>query len=123
MRTVGIVPRLHSEPAAHLAREMVARLAERGVQAVVEAEATVPGVPAAPGRELAGTADLIVVLGGGGTLIHAARLCAGREGPLLGVDMGTLGLLPQVPRDRVWGAPDAPLPGKPHAPPPLMPPP
>src|SRR5438445_8418675 len=115
MRTVGIVPRLHSEPAAHLAREMVARLAERGVQAVVEAEATVPGVPAAPGRELAGTADLIVVLGGDGTLIHAAGLCAGREVPILGVNMGTLGFLTEFPRDRVWEALDAALAGKLHA--------
>src|SRR5437588_12956603 len=96
MRTVGIVPRLHSEHAAHLAREMAARLAERGVQAVVEAEATVPGVPGAPGRELAGTADLIVVLGGDGTLIHAAGLCAGSGGPVLGVRLGTLRCLHEV---------------------------
>jgi len=115
MRTVGIVPRLHSEHAAHLAREMAARLAERGVQAVVEAEATVPGVPGAPGRELAGTADLIVVLGGDGTLIHAAGLCAGREVPILGVNMGTLGFLTEFPRDRVWEALDAALAGKLHA--------
>jgi len=112
VRTVGIVPRLHSEPAAQLAREMVARLAERGVQAVVEAEAAVSGVPAAPGRELGATADLIVVLGGDGTLIHAAGLCAGREVPILGVNMGTLGFLTEFPRDRLWEALDAALSGK-----------
>src|SRR5438874_3381638 len=99
MRTVGIVPRLHSEHAAHLAREMAARLAERGVQAVVEAEATVPGVPGAPGRDLAALSDLIVVLGGDGTLIHAAGLCAGREVPILGVNLGTLGFLTEIPKD------------------------
>src|SRR5438445_1973174 len=112
MRTVGIVPRLHSEPAAHLAREMVARLAERGVQAAVETEAGVTGVLTAPGRQLAATADLIVVLGGDGTLIHAAGLCAGREVPILGVNMGTLGFLTEFPRDRVWEALDAALAGK-----------
>jgi len=112
VRTAGIVPRLHSEPAAQLAREMVARLAERGVQAVVEAEAGVSGVPAAPGRELGATADLIVVLGGDGTLIHAAGLCAGREVPILGVNMGTLGFLTEFPRDRLWEALDEALSGK-----------
>src|SRR6266446_8755312 len=112
MPTVGIVPRLHNEPASQLAREMVARLAERGVQAVVEAEAGVSGVPTAPGRELGATADLIVVLGGDGTLIHAAGLCAGREVPILGVNMGTLGFLTEFPRDRVWEALDAALAGK-----------
>ena len=115
MPTVGIVPRLHNEPASQLAREMVARLAERGVQAVVEAEAGVSGVPTAPGRELGATADLIVVLGGDGTLIHAAGLCAGREVPILGVNMGTLGFLTEFPRDRVWEALDAALAGKLHA--------
>src|SRR2546421_363361 len=89
MPTVGIVPRLHNEPASQLAREMVARLAERGVQAVVEAEAGVSGVPTAPGRELGATADLIVVLGGDGTLIPAAGLCAGREVPILRVTIAT----------------------------------
>jgi len=115
VRTVGIVPRLHSEPAAQLARDMVARLAERGVQAMVEAEAAVSGVPPAPGRELGAIADLIVVLGGDGTLIHAAGLCAGREVPILGVNMGTLGFLTEFPRDRLWEALDAALAGKLHA--------
>jgi NAD+ kinase len=109
---VGIVPRLHSEPAAQLARDMIAKLAERGVQAVVENEACVSGLPCAPGRELAAKTDLIVVLGGDGTLIHAAGLCAGREVPILGVNMGTLGFLTEFPRDRVWEALDAALAGK-----------
>src|SRR5712671_5303993 len=98
---VGIVPRLHSEDAAQLAREMVSRLAQRGVQAVVETEAAVSAVPCGPGRDLASKADLLVVLGGDGTLIHAAGLCAGREVPILGVNLGTLGFLTEIPRDRV----------------------
>ncbi len=109
---VGIVPRLHSEDAAQLAREMVSRLAQRGVQAVVETEAAVSAVPCGPGRDLASKADLLVVLGGDGTLIHAAGLCAGREVPILGVNMGTLGFLTEFPRDRVWEALDAALAGK-----------
>ena len=91
---------------------MIAKLAERGVQAVVENEACVSGLPCAPGRELAAKSDLIVVLGGDGTLIHAAGLCAGREVPILGVNMGTLGFLTEFPRDRVWEALDAALAGK-----------
>ena len=112
---VGIVPRLQSQAAAQLAREMVARLAAKGVEAVVEADARIPGCPAVPGRELAGKVDLLVVLGGDGTLIHAAGLCAGREVPILGVNMGTLGFLTEFSRDRVWEALDAALAGKLHA--------
>jgi NAD+ kinase len=115
VRTVAIVPRLQSEAAATLAREMVARLAQLGVQAVVEAEAGVPAVPSAPGRQIAAGADLLVVLGGDGTLIHAAGLCARREVPILGINLGTLGFLTEFSRERAWEALEAALAGKLHA--------
>lgn len=102
MKTVGLVPRLGGKPAAQLAREMSAWLAARGHQALVEEEAGVEGAPAAPGGDLAARVDLLVVLGGDGTLIHAASLCNQREVPILGVNMGTLGFLTEVPRDRAF---------------------
>ena len=112
MRTVAIVPRLRSEDAAALAREMVARLEARGDRGIVEAEASVPDVPCGPGAQITAAADLLVVLGGDGTLIHAAGLCAGHELPILGVNMGTLGFLTEFSRDSVWEALDAALAGK-----------
>src|SRR5690242_19999316 len=81
---------------------MVRWLQQRGHDALVEEEAGVAGVPQAPGCDLAARADLLVVLGGDGTLIHAAGLCSGREVPILGVNLGTLGFLTEFPRDRVF---------------------
>src|SRR5438094_1554967 len=81
---------------------MVAWLGARGHTALVEEEAGVPGVPSAPGREIARRADLLVVLGGDGTLIHAAGLCDQCEVPILGVNMGTLGFLTEVPHERAF---------------------
>lgn len=40
--------------------------------------------------------DLVLVLGGDGTFLRAARLIAPAETPLLGVDLGTLGFLAEV---------------------------
>jgi NAD+ kinase len=100
--TVGLIPRLAREAAAQLAREMVRWLSERGHEAFVEAEAGVSGAPSRPGCDIAAGADLLVVLGGDGTLIHAAGLCGGREVPILGVNMGTMGYLTEVPRDRAF---------------------
>jgi NAD+ kinase len=100
--TVGLIPRLAREAAAELAREMARWLEARGHTALVEEEAGVTGVPSAPGREIAGRADLLVVLGGDGTLIHAAGLCNHREVPILGVNMGTLGFLTEIPRERAF---------------------
>jgi NAD+ kinase len=100
--TVGLIPRLAKEAAAELAREMVRWLSQHGHTALVEEEAGVTGVPTVPGCDIAARADLLVVLGGDGTLIHAAGLCNQREVPILGVNMGTLGFLTEVPRDRAF---------------------
>lgn len=98
MTTVGLVPHPNKPEAKTLALELVLALSERGVAALVEAEAGVANVPEAPGSELAARCDLLVSLGGDGTLIHAARLCAGREVPILGVNLGTLGYLTEIPK-------------------------
>jgi NAD+ kinase len=100
MQTVGLIPRIDRDEAAALAREMVQWLEKRGYLALVEAEAGVTGVPTAPGGDLVAKADLLVVLGGDGTLIHAAGLCNQREVPILGVNMGALGFLTEFPHER-----------------------
>jgi NAD+ kinase len=85
-----------------LAREMVAWLAARGHSTLVEEASGFTGSEQADGCELAARVDLIVVLGGDGTLIHAAELCGKREVPILGVNLGTLGFLTEVPRERAF---------------------
>jgi len=50
--------------------------------------------------ELVQRADLIIAIGGDGTLLHAARLVAERDIPLLGINRGRLGFLTDVlPQD------------------------
>lgn len=48
-------------------------------------------------EELSRRAELVIVLGGDGTLIHAARLLHGRPVPVMGVNLGSLGFLTEVP--------------------------
>jgi len=47
------------------------------------------------------TIDLIIVLGGDGTLIRVARLYADRNIPVLGVNMGTVGFLSSIEVDQL----------------------
>src|ERR1700727_2028809 len=49
-----------------------------------------------PEESFATRADLIVAIGGDGTLLYAARLVAGRSVPLIGVNRGRLGFLTDV---------------------------
>ena len=63
--------------------------------------AAVEGVPAhAPLEQLSEQIDLLIVVGGDGTLLHAARRIATAGVPVLGINRGRLGFLVDVSPDR-----------------------
>ena len=74
---------------------MQAMLRRRGLVVLADAEGFVPRAPARGKAELGRECDLIVVLGGDGTLLSIARH-VDRKVPLLGVNMGELGFLTEV---------------------------
>jgi len=91
-RRVGIVHKLSSKEAAETAVLVSQFLRARGVE-VTSDEA-----------ELVRTAELVLVLGGDGTLIHAASLLQGKPVPILGVNMGKLGFMTEVPQGELYVA-------------------
>jgi NAD+ kinase len=70
------------------------------------------GWPRIEDRELAARADLAVVLGGDGTLIHAARLLDGHTTPIVGVNLGSLGFMTEVPVEDLFSFLDEVLAGR-----------
>ncbi len=63
-------------------------------------------------NELAATVDVIVVLGGDGTLLSVARSAAAAGVPVLGINYGSLGFLTSTAREESEGAIDDLLGGK-----------
>lgn len=99
-RRVGIVHKVTSAGATETSKLVATFLAHKGVD-VAQSE-----------EDAGRTADLLVVLGGDGTLIHAARLLAGRPVPILGVNMGSLGFLTEVPQSELYAALEMVLAGR-----------
>lgn len=62
-------------------------------------------------RGLARQADLIIAIGGDGTMLHAARLAFARDVPLLGVNRGRLGFLADITPDEMLESVDRVLAG------------
>ncbi len=73
--------------------------------AVAEEAARIPGeVQPVSAQELAQRADLVVSLGGDGTMLRALRLTCGPSAPVLGVNVGRLGFLAEVDIPELDGA-------------------
>lgn len=88
----------NSRVALDLARELSSWLTAQELQVLAEPEvAGVLGAQALSHDVLARNADLIVVLGGDGTLLGVARAVGERETPILGINLGGLGFLTAVP--------------------------
>jgi NAD+ kinase len=99
IRAVGIISRPRRADISKVVPPLLEWLIARGVKVFVDPE-TAASIGAVaderPREELPGLADLLIVLGGDGTLLAAARLENARNVPILPVNLGGLGFLTSV---------------------------
>jgi NAD+ kinase len=110
-RTVLVVAHVGRPAALRSARLVTSRLTAAGVAVrILEPEAAdlrcagADVVPAAP--EAAQDAEMVIVIGGDGTLLRAAELARPAGTPLLGVNLGHVGFLAEAEPDDLAGAVD-----------------
>lgn len=106
IRTVGIISRPRREDIARVVPPLIDWLRAHGAEVVCDSETgdCIGPVTAQMRKreELPAHSDLLIVLGGDGTLLSAARLAADREVPILAVNLGGMGFLTTVPQDEIY---------------------
>jgi len=104
MKRIGIFAKRHNEDAVSLADEVVAWLVDREIEVFVD-EALAKAMPdmhGYPGQAIPPLVDMVVVLGGDGTLLSVARLVGDLRTPILGVNLGSLGFMTEITRSELF---------------------
>jgi len=98
LERVGIVAKVHAKEAASVVRTLVKWFGERGIETFVEGSIAkkARGSESFTLDELPRDLSLMLVLGGDGTLLSAARAIGSKQIPILGVNLGSLGFLTDV---------------------------
>lgn len=93
MKTIGIVLKPDHSQGKAVLEKLIPWLQQQGKEALTidVAKKTIP-------RSL----DMLIVLGGDGTLLSAARLVEALDIPILGVNLGSLGFLTEVTLDELY---------------------
>ena len=114
IRKVGIVIKPHAPRIESVLSELGAYLDRRGIPFVLEdAAAEKFGRPGGlPRAKIPEVADLVVVLGGDGTLLSIAHIAARFGVPVMGVNLGSLGFLTEVTLPEMTSTLDAFLDGE-----------
>lgn len=109
-KPVGIVSKPNKPEVAQLMPGLIEWLTGHGHDYIVDPETLrhAPGAPTASRAEM-GSRDLafVVVLGGDGTFLSAARAVARSGIPIVGVNLGALGFLTEIPLDELYTTLDA----------------
>lgn len=106
MTRIGIIVKPESPDIQTLLRTLIPWLRDRGKEPMLDSPTAACAGEAASysKKDMAALADLLVVLGGDGTMLAAARMVEGRPIPILGVNAGGLGFLTAVTHDDAFMA-------------------
>lgn len=104
MKQVAIFAKVHDPRCQGVASELVTWLEERRCQPLVDTHLArhVGYARGLTEKQIRDRAELVVVLGGDGTLISVARLFSSRQVPIVGVNLGSLGFLTEITVEQLY---------------------
>jgi len=104
IRTVGIVSKPRSDSAPALIPGLRSWLKEHLITVFLDEQSSqyIDEPVTATREEVCAKSDLVIVLGGDGTLLSAARASIGRDLPLFAVNLGGLGFLTAISVDELY---------------------
>jgi NAD+ kinase len=106
-RAIGIFSRPRRADITDIVRPLLDWFSKRGIRAIYDTETAASLRDESGGRPrelLAHESDLLLVLGGDGTLLAAAREAAPRGIPVLPINLGSLGFLTSFTLDELYPA-------------------
>jgi NAD+ kinase len=106
-RNIGIISRPRRSNLTEVVPSLLSWLEDRGIHVVYDQETATSLAEPSEGRsreQVAAASDLLLVLGGDGTLLAAARVAAPRGIPILPINMGSLGFLTSFMLEELYPA-------------------
>jgi NAD+ kinase len=103
MRKIGIICKTGVSEPSEIVKGLLPWLRKKGCTICVDSEtAALLKIEGTPRSQIAALADIIIVLGGDGTMLSVARLVGEKGTPILGVNIGGLGFLTAVHKDEIY---------------------
>lgn len=101
---VGFVIKAHAPGVKSILTDLMTYFEEKKIACVLEEVAAEKlDLPDGMKREdIPGEVDLLIVLGGDGTLLSIAHVAAQKDVPVVGVNLGALGFLTEIPLDEIY---------------------
>ncbi|MBI4689903.1 MAG: NAD(+)/NADH kinase [Nitrospirae bacterium] len=113
MKKIGIICKIGRPEPIEILKEFLPWLGNKGIEIFLDIETAAKlNVKGYSRSEMPSVADVIVVLGGDGTMLNVARLVCERGIPILGVNLGGLGFITEVQRQELYDAMEKVLSGE-----------
>lgn len=102
MQRVGIICKTGRQEPLDILKEFLPWLRQKGCEVFIDSDtASVLNMHGYERSVIPSLVDLIIVLGGDGTMLSVARLVGGRGIPILGINLGGLGFITEVNRNEI----------------------